>query len=115
MTKYNSRCVTIDGYTFDSIRESQRYGELKLMEKAGKIRHLKVHPKIKLQLEFYYKDKKIKPIIYEADFYYVEQYNENLIDVIEDVKGYETQMFRLKWKMLLYQFRNSPVEFRIVR
>jgi hypothetical protein len=115
MSKYNSRRVSIDGYLFDSIRESQRYSELKLMEKAGEIIHLEVHPEIELQPGFYYKDKKVKPIIYEADFYYAEQRDGILIDVYEDVKGMETPVFKLKWKMLLYQFRYSPIEFRIVR
>ena len=115
MSKYNSRRVSIDGCLFDSIRESQRYSELKLMEKAGEIIHLEVHPEIELQPGFYYKDKKVKPIIYEADFYYAEQRDGILIDVYEDVKGMETPVFKLKWKMLLYQFRYSPIEFRIVR
>ena len=113
--KYNSRRVSIDGYTFDSIRESQRYGELKLMEKAGEIVHLEVHPEIELQPGFYYKDKKVKPIIYETDFYYAEQRNDVFVDIYEDVKGFETQTFKLKWKMLLYQSRNSPIEFRITK
>ena len=111
MTKYNSRRVTIDGYTFDSVRESQRYGELKLMEKAGEIRNLDVHPEIELQPRFFYLGERIRAIKYEADFSYVE----NGMKVFEDLKGCETQLFRVKWKMLLYQFRNFPVEFRIVR
>jgi hypothetical protein len=115
MNKYHNQKTIIDNITFDSIRESQRYGELKLMEKAGEIIHLEVHPEIELQPGFYYKDKKVKPIIYEADFYYVEQRDGILIDVYEDVKGYETPTFKLKWKLLLYQFKNSPIEFRIVR
>jgi hypothetical protein len=84
MSKYNSCCVSIDGYTFDSIRESQRYSELKLMEKAGEIRELKVHPVIKLQPSFVYRGETIREINYEADFGYWEN------DVYEDVKGFET-------------------------
>ena len=113
MSKYNSRRVSIDGYAFDSIRESQRYGELKLMEKAGEIVHLEVHPKIELQPAFIYREKQIRAIKYEADFRYFS-YIDGVV-IYEDLKGYETQMFRLKWKMLLYQFKNSPIEFRIVR
>lgn len=113
MSKYNSRRVSIDGYTFDSIRESQRYSELKLMEKAIEIINLEVHPTIELQPVFTYRGKQIRAIKYEADFKYFS-YIDGVI-IYEDLKGYETQMFKLKWKMLLYQFRDSPVEFRIVR
>jgi len=113
MSKYNSRHVTIDNITFDSIRESQRYGELKLMEKAGEIRSLEIHPVLVLQRAFVYRGKKIGAITYEADFRYFS--NIYGVFVYEDLKGYETQAFRLKWKMLLHKFRNSLIEFRIVR
>jgi hypothetical protein len=109
--KYNNKKVVIDGITFDSIKESQRYGELKLMEKAGKIRDLEIHPEIELQPSFTYRGNGIRAIKYEPDFWYVE----NGVQIFEDLKGFETQLFRAKWKMLLYKFRNSPVEFRIVR
>lgn len=115
VNKYNARKVKIDGYTFDSQREAQRYGELKLMEKAGEIRALVVHPSINLQPDFMYQGKRIRGIVYELDFYYVRECNGVLIDVYEDVKGFETSSFKLKWKLLLYQYRLSPVEFRIVR
>ncbi len=115
MNKYNARKVKIDGCTFDSQREAQRYGELKLMEKAGEIRALVVHPSINLQPDFMYQGKRIRGIVYELDFYYVRECNGVLIDVYEDVKGFETSTFKIKWKLLLYQYRLSPVEFRIVR
>jgi hypothetical protein len=107
--------VTADGYAFDSIRESERYQELKLLEKAGEIRTLKVHPTIKLQPAFMYRGTRIKEISYESDFYYVEEHDGIGIDVYEDVKGFETPVFKLKWKLLLFQYRLAPVEFRIVR
>lgn len=114
VNKYNSQRVSIDGYTFDSIRESQRYSELKLMEKAGEIIDLEVHPVIELQPAFTYRGKRIGAIKYEADFKYFSYIDEIL--VYEDVKGYETQTFKLKWKMLLYQFMDySTMEFRIVK
>ncbi|MFA5151011.1 MAG: DUF1064 domain-containing protein [Clostridia bacterium] len=111
MSKYNSRHVSIDGYLFDSIRESQRYSELKLMEKAGEIRDLKVHPAIKLQPSFVYRGETIREITYEADFGYWE----NDVYVYEDVKGFETSVFKLKWKMLLYQFMNSNIRIKKVK
>jgi hypothetical protein len=110
--KYNARKVKIDGYLFDSRREAERYSELRIMEKAGEIKDLIVHPKIELQPGFNYKDKRIKAINYIADFQYYDEHD-NII--IEDVKGVETQAFRIKWKMLQYKFRGlSAIEFRKV-
>ena len=111
MNKYNARKVQIDGFTFDSQREAERYSELKLMEKAGEITDLTVHPKIELQSGFYYKNERIRAITYEADFQYREKGNL----IIEDVKGMETQAFRIKWKLLQYKFRNTTMEFRKVK
>lgn len=34
--KYNNRKTTVDGIKFDSIREAERYQELKLLEEAGR-------------------------------------------------------------------------------
>jgi len=109
--KYNSRRVTIDGYVFDSIRESQRYSELKLMEKMQDINTLEVHPIILLQPAFKYRGKIVRSIIYEADFSYIQ----DGVKIFEDVKGFEPPVFRLKWKLLLYKFKDSTREFRIVR
>ena len=115
MNKYNAKKVSLDGYAFDSIRESERYQELKLLEKAGEIRALRVHPVINLQPAFMYRGTRIRGILYESDFYYVEEHDGIGIDVYEDVKGFETPVFKLKWKLLLFQYQLSPIEFRIVR
>jgi hypothetical protein len=110
--KYNARKAKIDGYTFDSQREAERYSELKLMEKAGEIKDLIVHPKIELQPGFYYRNQRIRAITYEADFLYDKDSN----IIVEDIKGMETQAFKIKWKMAQYKFRNSEtVEFRKVK
>lgn len=111
--KYHARKVKIDGYTFDSQREAERYSELRIMEKAGEIKDLQVHPKIELQPGFYYKDKRIRAITYEADFRY---YDKDDTIIVEDIKGMETQAFRIKWKIAQYKFRNTKtVEFRKVK
>jgi hypothetical protein len=39
-SKYRAIPTTVDGIRFDSKREAARYGELKLLEKAGHIRGL---------------------------------------------------------------------------
>ena len=84
-TKFRNVKVEIDGHRFDSKREGARYRELKLMEKAGMIRNLK------LQVPF--------PIIvneelickYIADFVYDEEIEwaagKSWQPIVEDVKG----------------------------
>ena len=37
MNKYRNKKVQIDRYVFDSIKEGQRYRELAILERAGKI------------------------------------------------------------------------------
>ena len=110
-SKYNARKVHEDGYTFDSIQECYRYRDLVLMEKAGAISNLVVHPVFLLQENF--KDaatgKRHRAITYEGDF----QYLENGATVVEDVKGKPTDMFRLKWKM--FRFHHPNLDARIVK
>ena len=43
MSKYNSRKTVLDGIKFDSVKEAKRYAELKLMERAGVISHLRYY------------------------------------------------------------------------
>ena len=109
--KYHARKTKIDNYVFDSQREAERYAELKLMESANEICALKVHPTFLLQEGFLYHGKYIRPIIYIADF----QYMKDGKFIVEDVKGIETQAFRIKWKMLLFANINENIEFRIVK
>lgn len=85
----NERVVTDDG-TFDSKAEHYRWCQLKLLERAGEIRNLK------RQVRFKFEHNGVHIADYIADFTYFEG-NEY---VAEDKKGYETDVFRLKAKML---------------
>jgi hypothetical protein len=95
--KYHNQITYVDGITFDSKRESERYSELKFMQMAGLINQLELQPKFVLQEGFKKNGKAIKAITYKADFMYWD--NELKQTVVEDVKGYKTQTFRLKQKM----------------
>ena len=110
--KYNSHPTEVDGIKFDSIRESQRYKELKLLEAAGEISHLELQPKVILQDKFKHKGKMIRAITYKADFAYFDERNKK--SVIEDVKGMETDVFKIKKKMFLKKYGDS-YELKITR
>lgn len=99
--KYNARAAHVDGLRFDSQAEARRYAELKLLEAAGVIAGLEVHPRFELQAAF--KDHAGKgwaAIVYEADFAYFE----DGARIVEDVKGIETPAFRLKRKLFLRRY-----------
>ena len=42
--KYNARKTQMDGITFDSVREAQRYLDLRLLESNGDIQDLEIKP-----------------------------------------------------------------------
>jgi hypothetical protein len=81
--KYGNRKITVDGLTFDSRAEARRYGELKLLQAAGEIRDLEMHPRFDLVPGVVLDGRKRPPIRYTADFAYWE----NGERVVEDVKS----------------------------
>ena len=82
--------VRQDGYTFDSKLEAARYNHLKELEDQGLISDIEVHPPSHVV-----NDKKV--CLYKADFKYK---NINGDEIIEDTKGMQTPMFRLKKKLV---------------
>ena len=91
---------------FDSEKEYQRWAQLRLLERSGKISGLKKQVPIPIFEEFSGSDgKKHRAIQYKADFVYIEDGKE----IVEDVKGFDrksgkylmTETFRLKWKLLI--------------
>ena len=95
MSKYgNVKTVTSDGIKHDSIKEANRWCELKLLERAGVIKDLDRQVKFLLIP----KQEGERPVYYIADFVYTE----NGKKVVEDVKGVRTKEYKLKKKMMLY-------------
>lgn len=90
-SKYNARKVTIDGHTFASAKEAERYQELRLLEKAGEISRLECQVKYTVDIGDHH------ICNYYADFHY-RDWRGWL--VVEDVKGYRTPVYRLKKKLV---------------
>lgn len=111
MPKYHSRKVKVDGIQFDSKREAQRYMELQILEKAGKIYGLRRQVKFQLIPAQYEQiwDKKMhccrkgkcieRECNYIADFVY---YNKEGSFVVEDTKGFRTKDYVIKRKLMLH-------------
>lgn len=106
MNKYHNRKVTVNGITFDSQKEADRYLELMLLLKVGQIDRLKLQPEFTLQEAFTTPDgEKVKAIRYRADFTYRKKMRDGVdtywVSVVEDVKGYRTKEYQQKRKMML--------------
>lgn len=113
MRKYRNKKTTVYGIEFDSKKEAARYGELRLLQFAGKISDLEIQKEFELipaQYETFprygkngqrLKDGKRcieKPVKYKADFVY----KENGSVIVEDTKGVKTKDYIIKRKLMLY-------------
>lgn len=113
--KYRNRKIVVDGVTFDSVKEYNRFRDLSLLEKAGKIENLQRQVKFVLipaQREpdtvgkrgGVKKGKTVeKECAYIADFTYKIRKDDNsLAVVVEDTKGYRTKDYIIKRKLMLW-------------
>ena len=93
--KYGNKKTVVDGITFDSKWESQRYLYLKSLEKAGRIKDLTLQPKFLITVNGQ------KICAYIADFEYDKEHAGGQWEhIIEDAKGVETPEFKLKKKLM---------------
>lgn len=106
-TKYRAKKVEVDGIKFDSKKEATRYQVLKLMEQAGAIQDLELQKKFELIPSFKIDGKTIRGISYKADFCYYE----NGKFIVEDVKGYKTDVYKLKAKLFAYRYGFAIKEY----
>ena len=109
MAKYGNKKVIVDGMTFDSRKEYNRWLELKMLERSGEIQNLSRQVECILippQFEVTGYTKTGKPVKkcveravkYVADF----QYTENGEIVVEDTKGFKTKDYIIKRKLMRY-------------
>ena len=111
-SKYNAKKKVVDGHTFDSKREAERYCELKLFLRAKEIKNLELQPRFLLQDGFVDKQgNKHRKIEYVADFMYVDKSGKT---VVEDVKGVLTDVYKIKKKIFL-KIYDDKYYFREIR
>lgn len=89
-SKYGNRKTEKDGIQFASKKEADRYGELRLMELANEIVDLKRQVSYDLRVNGFLICR------YIADFVYTDKHGR----VIEDTKGFRTQIYRIKKKLM---------------
>lgn len=102
--KYKNRKVSIDNLVFDSLKEANRYKELCLLVKAGKIENLACQvPYVLIPAQYGEVDGKRKclerAVKYVADFVYRDKESGQWI--VEDAKGMRTKEYILKRKLML--------------
>ena len=105
--KYGNRRTEVDGLVFASAAEARRYGELRLLERAGRIAGLEVQPRYRLVVNG------VLIGTYVGDFRYEEDTDApDAAEVVEDVKGVRTPVYRLKKRLLwaLYGIEIREVE-----
>lgn len=101
-SKYRAVRTVVDGVTFHSKREATRYGQLRLLERAGEVRELELQPKFPLYVARASNGELVKVADYIADFRYRDRSG---AVVIEDVKGYSKEpYYRLKVRMFQGQY-----------
>lgn len=89
--KYRNKSVVIDGIRFDSIAESKRYEQLRLLQQYHKISGLELQPKYDLCVG------SMKICGYRADFRYRDESGK---EITEDVKGFLTPVYRIKKRLM---------------
>ena len=95
-SKYHAKKTIVDDITFDSKKEAMRYQELKLLQRAGEIENLQLQvPYVLIE-----KSKHGRAIKYIADFVYEEKGQ----TVVEDSKGYRTDVYKLKKRLLAEKY-----------
>lgn len=92
-SKYGNSKTMVDDIQFDSIKEANRYKELKMLRKAGLIGQLE------LQVPYELNPGGTHSLRYIADFVYIDALTGQTI--VEDVKGMRTTIYKKKKRLML--------------
>jgi hypothetical protein len=101
-SKYRAVKTEVDGIVFSSKKEAKRYGELRLLQRAGRIEGLTCQPKYELVVN----GKKVGR--YTGDFSYFDRDVKKI--VVEEIKGYVVRDYPLRAK--LFRALNPDIEHR---
>lgn len=104
-SKYRNVRTTVDGWTFDSRREADRYQVLLMRGRAGLLRNLELQPSFVLVVAG------VKVGVWRGDFRYEVLAGGVWVSVVEDVKGFLTPVYRLKKRIVeaLYGFKIQEI------
>lgn len=101
MNKYRNKKTEYKGMVFDSKKEFLRYLVLEDKQNKGEIKNLKRQVPFILVPAFNLNKKRYREMKYIADYVY----EENGKQVVEDVKGMRTDVYKLKKKLMAYIYQ----------
>lgn len=101
-SKYRAVKTESDGIVFASKKEAKRYGELKLLVRAGKIESLTLQPQYTLLVNGKVVGR------YKPDFLYFDLETKRL--VVEEVKGFRVRDYALRRNV--FKALNPDIEHR---
>lgn len=108
-TKYGNKKIIANGFKFDSKKEYQRYQQLLLLQKAGKIKELKTQVKFELVkgVRFQNEKRKKPALTYIADFTYIKD-GELIVEDVKSAITRENGVYRIK-KHLMMAIHNIEI------
>lgn len=99
VNKFGAVKKDVDGIRFDSTKEANRYEQLKLLVRAGKIKDLRMQVRYDLIPKQKFSDgSSMAGTYYLADFVYFDC--DKGREVVEDVKGKKTDVYQIKRKLM---------------
>lgn len=107
-SKFGAVKTVVDGITFDSKGESERYKDLKHLEKAGDIRDLKLQVSYEIVPSVVLNGRKKPAMKYIADFVYFDTRKNQ--EIVEDFKGVRTAIFIAKKHLMKYMHNIEILE-----
>lgn len=105
-SKYHSSHVRVDGICFDSQKEANYYGSLKLLQRAGAIKGFCRQPSFVLVEG----NENERAITYSADFIVFHQ--DGTVEIV-DTKGYEPEQWTRTYKM--FKIKYPELELKVVK
>lgn len=93
-SKYKNKITYVGEFRFHSAKEANRFCELQLLIRGGLIKDLKRQ----VSFELIPKNGKERAINYVCDFQYYDIEKGRI--VVEDVKGYITEVYKIKKRMM---------------
>lgn len=101
--KYGNQKIVIDGVERDSLAESNRLEQLKILQRVGAIQNLQYQVKYELIPKQQGENRNERAVTYIADYVYdVVMPDGPLRQVVEDCKGHRTKDYIIKRKLMLY-------------
>ncbi len=100
---HNKKIISCDGIKFDSLKEFRRWNTLRLLEEGGEILNLRRQVKFVLIPSQRIQGKVVeRECSYYADFVYEDRVTGKT--VVEDAKGFRTDVYKIKRKLMLQKY-----------